>query len=147
MEAKQDIPTAYKNLLAEFPDIDKPNFIAKPTHPVTHDIDTGTHKPITAKVRPLFPGTPKAIQGEKAWRELEKLGVIEKVDPSEANIWTSPLHFVPKPNGELRPVGDFRPLNDVTTLDGHPLPNLQHFTGHLTGLTIFSKVDIKKSLL
>ena len=69
-----------------------------------------------------MPGSPKAVQGEKNWRELERLGITERVNPSECNTWTSALNLVPKPDGSMRATGDYRILNNKTLLDGYPLP-------------------------
>ena len=140
------IPTEFKALLDEYPDIQKLDFHADtPKHGVTHNIDTGNNPPCTAKLRPLLPNSPKALKGEANWRELEKLGIIERVDPQECNTWTSALHLVPKPDGELRVCGDFRPLNERTLLDGFPLPNLRSFAGNIKGSKVFSRVELMKA--
>ena len=89
-----------------------------------------------------MPGSPKAVAGEKEIWKLVKLGIMEQVDPQTPNIWTSALHLQPKLDGSLRPCGDYRPLNDITELDGHPLPNIRHFAAQLSSAKILSKVDI-----
>ena len=88
-----------------------------------------------------MPGTEKEIKGKQNWKQLEQMGIIERVDPQAINVWTSPLHLVPKPDGELRACGDFRILNDKTTLDGYCLPNIRHFSAQIKGAKIFSTVD------
>ena len=136
----------YKELIKKFPDLIKLSFSSEePKNGVIHRIDVGDNKPCRAKVRRYPPGSPKAVEGEKAIKELEKLGIIERVDKSAPNTFTSPLHLVPKPNGSLRPVGDFRLLNLMTTLDLFPLPNLRSFTDKIAGSKVFSKVDMIKA--
>ena len=143
---KTPIAPKYKALLEKYPEILKVNFKAKEVkHGVTHTIVTGTNTPCTSKPRPLMPGSPKAVQGEKNWRELEDLGITEPVNPEDANLWTSPLLLTPKPDGELRVCGDFRGLNGKTELDGYPLPNLKNFNGKIKGSTVFSKIDLTKA--
>ena len=71
--------------------------------------------------------SPKEVAAKRAWKGLIELGIVEPVDPAEPNNWTTALHFPPKPNGEVRPVGDYRELNLKTELDLYPLPNLKHF--------------------
>lgn len=101
--------------------------------------------PCKAKVRRLLPGSPKAIKGKSAWMQLERLGIVEKVDPAEANTYTSALHFAPKSDGSLRPVGDYRQLNLRTELDLYPLPHLRDFAQDIGGCKIFSRVDLVKA--
>ena len=67
------------------------------------------------------------------------------MDPSESNTWLSPVHFVPKGDGSLRPVGDYRGLNAVTELDQYKLPHLRDYTHDIAGCKVFSKVDLRKA--
>ena len=98
----------YKQILAQFPNLLKQNFHAEPTKSnIIHRIHTNG-PPVRAKTRRLLPGSEKAIKAKQAWDELINLGIVEKVDPSAANTYCSPLHFAPKADGFLRPVGDFR---------------------------------------
>ena len=61
-----NIPPKYAKLLGKFPHIQKADFKTQdPLHGIVHHIDTGNHPPCTAKMRPLMPGTPMAVQGEK----------------------------------------------------------------------------------
>ena len=135
----------YKHLLAKFPGLLKQNFHQEPTKSnIIHRIHT-TGPPINAKARRLLPGSDKAIKAKKAWDELISLGIVEKVDPAKSNTYCSPLHFAPKSDGSLRPVGDYRLLNLQTELDQFPLPHLRDFTHHISGCTVFSKVDLRKA--
>ena len=133
-----EIPTAYRAILDEYPNIDKPNFVDHPKHGVVHEIIT-SGKPVKAKCRPLLPGSDKAIKGERNWLQMEKVGIVERIKPHEQVTWSSALHLVPKANGDYRSTGDFRPLNSQTELDTYPLPNLKNFTHKLRGARIFSK--------
>lgn len=145
-EETAPISKVYQDLLDKFPDLLKYDFKnVEPKHGVIHNIDTGTSRPCQAKMRPLMPGSPKAIQGEKNWKELEELGIVKLVDPTEPNNWTSAIHLTPKPCGNLRCCGDFRALNEKTLLDGYPLPNLRHFVGKMKGSKVFSRVDLVKA--
>ena len=73
-----------------------------------------------------------------------ELGIVERVSPGESNLFSSPLHFAEKGDGTLRPVGDYRLLNDRTELDVHPLPHIRDYTHDIAGCNIFSKVDLRK---
>ena len=69
---------------------------------------------------------------------MQKLGIIRK----SSSPWASPLHMVPKASGGGRPCGDYRRLNDVTMPDRYPVSNTQDFSANLTGIRVFSKVDL-----
>ena len=120
------IPRQYQELIDKFPALKKPDF-KNIKHKVEHAIDTGNAPPVRCKARPLLPGSPKAIAGHKAWMEMEQMGIIERVDPSEAHYYSSPLHLQDKPDGSQRPCGDYRALNDQTLQDAYNLPNINHF--------------------
>ena len=56
--------------------------------------------------------------------------------------WSSPLHITPKPGGGLRPCGDFRHLNVVTTYNHYPIPHNGDFSRNLHSKTIFCKIAL-----
>ena len=144
-DGSADLDGPYKAILADFPDVLKVNFTNKPKHGVTHHIDTADHPPCKARLRPLMHGSPREVAGKKAWLELERLGIVERIKPGDPTTWSSALHLAPKCDGTLRPCGDYRALNSKTVLDTFPLPNIRHFVAKLKGATLFSKVDLLKS--
>ena len=114
----------YKQLLAKFPDLLKQTFSEEvPKNNILHRINTGENKPVKSKCRRLVPGSEKEKKAKEAWDELLRLGIVEKVNPADANTWSSPLHFVVKPDNSLRTVGDYRGLNARTVPDHYPLPH------------------------
>ena len=52
--------------------------------------------------------------------------------------------MVPKADGSWRPCGDYHSLNNATTINRYPLPNISEFSARLAGCTIFSKLDLVK---
>ena len=136
----------YKEELLKHPELLEQNFNTDSTKSgVVHRIKLKEDsKPFKAKVRRLLPGSPKAVAAHKAWSQLVQLGIVERVDPSKVNLYSSPLHFAPKPDNSLRPVGDYRLLNQQTELDVHPLPHLRDFVHEIAGCQVFSKVDLRK---
>ena len=145
-EALAKLQPTYANLVNKYPSILKTKFNKELKHQITHSIDTGQAKPIKSKVRPLNVNSEKSKQGHKIWQEMEKMGVIERVDPSMLNEWSFPLHLVKKPGQQsYRPCIDYRPINLVTKADCYPLPILKNFNKKIQGSKIFSKLDLRSA--
>ena len=50
--------------------------------------------------------------------------------------------FVPKKDGGLRLCVDYRPLNNITIKDRHPLPRIDEMQDRIRGAKYFTKLDI-----
>ena len=61
---------------------------------------------------------------------------------SSESEWSSPLHLVPKSNGEYRPCGDYRALNSITKTDRYHIPNINSFSSRLANKACFFKIDL-----
>ena len=86
--------------------------------------------------------SPEKLAGAKAeFDKLIKMGIIR----TSSSEWASPLHMVQKKNGEWRPCGDFRLLNDLTTTDCYTIPHVQNFAANLAGKSVFSKMDLVRA--
>ena len=59
-------------------------------------------------------------------KEQLKAGIIQE----SSSPWASPIVYVRKKDGTLRPCVDYRRLNEVTEKDAYPLPV------HLIALTV-----------
>ena len=66
-EKISEIPSEYQKLLEKYPSILHADF-KNVKHSIEHAIDT-EGPPVRCKPRPLLPGSPKAIAGQKAWQE------------------------------------------------------------------------------
>lgn len=64
--------------------------------------------------------------------------------PSKSS-WASPLHCVPKKNGEWRFVGDYRSLNRVTIPDRYPVPHIHDLLNNFLGKRIFTTLDMVRA--
>ena len=132
------LPPGVKALLDEFAVIEGKDFSdIKPLHGVEHHIVT-VGPPCHAKARRLDPVKLAAAQAE--FRRMERAGIIRR----SSSQWASPLHIVTKPDGSMRPCGDYRILNNQTQPDRYPVPHVHDFSARLHGATVFSKIDLVK---
>jgi hypothetical protein len=56
--------------------------------------------------------------------------------------YTSPFFFIQKKDGKLRPVQDYRRINDITISNQYPLPLITDLLTDLSGASIFTKLDV-----
>ena len=131
--------TYYHKLLSDFPELTKLSpKIKQARHNTVHYIDT-TGPPIHSKPRRLSPKIYEAVK--KEFQFMLDQGICR---PSKSP-WSSPLHVVAKSSGSIRPVGDYRRLNSVTTPDRYPIPHIQDFSHALHNKNFFSKIDIVRA--
>ena len=125
-------------LLDDFPTLTNPSFeLKEPLHGVKHHIPT-TGRPIQSRARKLAP--EKLAMAKTELERLVKMGVCHR-GKSE---WSSPMHVVGKPDGGQRVCGDYRRLNTVTIDDKYPVKNIADFNADLSGMKVFSKIDLLK---
>ena len=106
------------------------------TNLVTHEIDTGDHKPFKIPPRRLGWAQRKALREEV--KKMQELGVIE---PSNSP-WSSPPVLVKKKDNSFRFCLDYRKLNSLTKRDAHPLPRIDDCLDALAGATWFCTLDL-----
>lgn len=129
----------FRDLLQEFQEITVPfSLQCQATHDVTHHIVT-KGPPVASKVRRLHPDKMKAAKEE--FQVMMDLGICR---PSSSS-WASPLHCVPKKNGQWRFVGDYRQLNKITEPDRYPVPHIHDLLNTLTGKSIFTTLDLERA--
>ena len=51
--------------------------------------------------------------------------------------------FINKKDGKLRPVQDYRPLNDITKKNAAPIPLIPKLVDKLLGAWFFTKLDVQ----
>ena len=141
--ALKSLNSKYATIIEKFPKLLTTSFKKKPAENIYHRIEVTTDDPCTSKVRPLLANSEKSEKGEKIWKEMEAMGVIERVKPSTRITYSSPLHLVKKPNSnKFRICADFRALNARTKRDNYPIPLLRSFTHKIRGSRYFTKLDM-----
>ena len=94
-------------------------------------------QPSHGKIIPLSVSQSKAL---KAY--LEEQLALGFMSTSKSSC-SSPIFFVKKSDGSLRPCVDYRKLNEITVKNRYPLPSADALSDKLFGATVFSKVDLK----
>ncbi|CAK1595178.1 unnamed protein product [Parnassius mnemosyne] len=103
-------------ILEEYPGITRiTSMKLTPKHDVEHFIETNG-PPLHCRARPIAPHRYKQVR--KEFENMIEQGICRQ----SKSPWSSPLHVVPKKNGELRVFEDYRRLNSITTPDRYPIP-------------------------
>ena len=95
-------------------------------------------KPLAQPIRRI-PFSRRQKVNEKLG-ELEKLGVIEKVDTPTS--WINPLVAFEKPNGDVRICLDMRQANQAIQRGKHPVPTVEETLREMSTAKVFTKFDL-----
>src|SRR3954465_646745 len=94
-------------------------------------------QPIDCKIYPL------SLEEQKQLDEFLKENLESgRIRPSKSPM-ASPFFFVKKKDGKLRPVQDYRKLNEMTIKNRYPLPIIQELVDKLKGAKNLTKLDIR----
>lgn len=134
-----DVNHPFRDLLFEYREITSPPTMrSEIQHNVTHHIQT-KGPPVACKARRMAPDKLQAAK--KDFEMMMELGICR---PSKS-CWASPLHCVPKKNGEWRFVGDYRSLNRVTIPDRYPVPHIHDLLNNFLGKKYFTTLDLVRA--
>jgi hypothetical protein len=75
---------------------------------------------------------------KQAIEDLLRKGVIKK----STSPWSSPIVFVRKKSGAIRPCVDYRRVNALVKPDGFPLPRVQDCLDAVAGSSLFRSLDL-----
>ena len=127
-----------RDLLTENSDLfaNSPSDLGK-TNVVEHTIDTGTAKPIKQAAR----RPPRTLAGkeDEIIQEQLKAGVIRE----STSPWASPMVYVMKKDGTIRPCVDYRKLNENTLKDAYPLPRIDDCLDSFENAKYYSTLDLQ----
>ena len=103
----------------------------------TIDLDESLPLPRAAKVYPLSHTERNSLQ-EWITEEKRKGYIRDSKSPVAA-----PFFFIKKKDGSLRPVMDYRKLNEVTVKNRYPIPRISDLIDSLSKASIFTKIDLR----
>ncbi len=115
-----------------FPDVPSETNIA------CHDIDVGDSEPIKQ-----HPYRVNPIKLEHLRNEVKYMLDNDIIEPSQSE-WSSPCILVPKPDGSLRFVTDFRKVNVCSKTDSFPIPRIDDCIDRIGNAKFVSKFDLLK---
>jgi len=130
------LPERYHDYLNLF----RPSTAAKlaPRRTFDHAIDL---KPDTQPPwGPIYPLSQKQLEALRKY--LDNMLKQGKIFPSKSPAG-APILFVPKPDGRLRLVVDYRGLNKVTIHNKYPIPLMTELRDQVRDAQIFTKLDLK----
>ena len=99
-----------------------------------------TLKPGTTPIYKRQYPTPAGLKEplRKVINEMKRDGIIVPT----TSLWNSPLFLVKKKGGAMRPVVDFRPVNQETVLERFPLPVISELFNSLNDCKYFTSMDL-----
>jgi RNase H-like domain found in reverse transcriptase/Reverse transcriptase (RNA-dependent DNA polymerase)/Integrase zinc binding domain/Chromo (CHRromatin Organisation MOdifier) domain len=110
-----------------------------PSRPWDHAIELlpGAEPKLSCKVYPL--SRDEQAQLDEFLEENLRTG---RIRPSKSPM-ASPFFFVKKKDGKLRPVQDYRKLNEITVKNRYPLPLISELLDKLSSAKYFTKLDVR----
>ena len=111
-----------------------------PKHqPWDHTIDLKPTAPSSLNCK-IYPLTIQEKEALRKWLDEErKKGYITK----SKSPYASPFFFIKKKDGKLRPVQDYRKLNEHTIRDTYPLPLIPDLIQQIEDAWVFTKFDVR----
>eukprot|EP00794_Sanderia_malayensis_P012392 gene12392-biopygen9877 len=82
---------------------------------------------------------------EKALKDLESQGIIERVPDSQPTPWVYAIAAVPKKDGNVRICVDMRVANKAIKRVRHLIPTVEDVSLELNGAKFFSKLDLSQA--
>lgn len=100
-------------------------------------------KPEIVPVKSARRNIPLSMQKlvNKRLSKMLELGILEKAP--KASKWISPMHVVPKTNGDTRIVIDMRQPNRAIERYNHAMPLIEELWDKFQGARYFTKIDLK----
>ena len=112
-----------------------------PSRPWDHKIEFNPEKnPQSKKWGKIYPLT---LTEKEELRKFVDENLAKGFIRRSESPFASPFFFVKKKDGSLRPVQDYRKLNEMTVKNKYPLPLIQELVDKLKDSKVFTKMDIR----
>ena len=134
---KPSLPEEYKRHAKVFSEQEAQRFPGPRIWDHAIELKKGAPATIPGRVYALTQSKQKALQ-EFLMEHLKK-GYIR---PSKSP-YASPFFFIKKKDGKLRPVQDYRRVNEWTIRNRYPLPLIPELINRVKGSLLFSKFDVR----
>ena len=131
------VPEAYHEFAKVFSDEEAQRLPQHQNWDHTIDLKPDAPDSMRSKIFPMPLNEQEALDSFLK-EHLEKGYIIPSKSPM-----ASPFFFVKKKDGKLRPVMDYRKLNDVTIKNVYPLPLASDIINRLRGAKVFTKFDVR----
>jgi len=108
-----------------------------------HDLHINIYPETKPPFGPLYPCSHSELKVLKEY--LNKAMATGKINRSNSPA-TALIHFIPKSNGKVHILVDYRGLNKVTIKDKYPLPLMSELRDRLGAAADFTKIDRKDEI-
>ena len=105
------------------------------------DLKAGT-QPYHARPFPIPKIHEKTLRMEV--ERLVQIGVLKKINQSE---WAAPTFIIPKKDGTVRFISDFREVNKRIKRKPYPIPNIQRFIVKTRSFQVWHVFGLKHGIL
>ena len=109
---------------------------------------TGKTDPVNFKLKEgakpfqLAPFSVPKIHEDTLKKEIQRLCDLGVLKPQVASEYQSPSFIIPKKNGTVRVVSDFRVLNSKLQRVSFPIPKIQDILTSLNGFKYATSIDL-----
>jgi hypothetical protein len=131
------LPTEYQSFAKVFSEKASERF--PPPRPYDHAIDLKPDAPATLPAKAIRLPADELVAAKKFIDENRRLERIEEGN----GPYASRLFFIKKKDGQLRPVQDYRKLNDHTIKNRYPLPLIPDLIAAVRKAALFTKFDVR----
>jgi hypothetical protein len=135
-ETVAPLPKEYQCHTKVFSEQEAQRFPGKREWDHTIDLKDGAPATLLGKIYALTQSEREALT--TFIKEQSQKGYIK---PSKSP-YAAPFFFIKKKDGKLRPVQDYRQLNEWTVKNRYPLPLISELISRVQGAMLFSKFDV-----